>query len=160
MYTQFEAAEFKNGNGDHYFYLQLGKMLELVKKWSEERDVASSEAIDELISYLGKEKYIKRKQHWARVVRNPVEYEWLGQIYQLDQELSKKANDDARLQTERDLKLRGSSETLIEQEYTLKISYLGFDTKSIDISVDDSKKDLIKEEIKSKEWAKALSEND
>ena len=106
MYTQFEAAEFKNGNGDHYFYLQLGKMLELVKKWSEERDVASEEAIDELISYLGEENFIERKQHWARVVRNPVEYEWLGQIYQLDQELSKKANDDAQRLGEKLIQLK------------------------------------------------------
>lgn len=106
MYTQFEAAEFKNGNMNKYFYLQLVDMLELVKKWSEERDVASSEAIDELISYLGKEKYIKRKQDWARVVRNPVEYEWLGQIYQLDQELSKKANDDAQRLGEKLIQLK------------------------------------------------------
>ncbi|AMC10901.1 hypothetical protein Lupro_06425 [Lutibacter profundi] len=43
------------------------------------------------------------------------------------------------------------------QAYTLKVSYLGFDTKSIDINIEDSSKDLIKD-IVLKELSESLKE--
>ena len=45
----------------------------------------------------------------------------------------------------------------IEQEYTLKISYLGFDSQSVDVVVDNSKKDIIKN-IVLKESNESLNE--
>ena len=48
-------------------------------------------------------------------------------------EAKKKANDDARLQTERDLKLRGSSETLIEQD----VSVVEKNTAELELEADN-----------------------
>ena len=44
-----------------------------------------------------------------------------------------------------------------EQEYTLKVSYLGYESQSIDITIDDSKKDIIKN-IALKESSESLNE--